>query len=43
MHGDQIPHPLEDSDNSLFPRMAEGEGVKCPEAGGCWSFDLTDT
>ena len=43
--GDQIPHPLEDSDNQIpsSPRRQRCQmpGV-CP-GGGCWSFDLTDT
>ena len=44
-HGDQIPHPLEDSDNQIPSspgrKRCQMPGV-CPE-GGCWSFDLTDT
>ena len=44
-HGDQLPHPLEDSDNQIpsFPgrKRCQIPGV-CLE-GGCWSFDLTDT
>ena len=46
-HGDQIPHPLEDSDNQIPSspgwQRFQMPGV-CPGAGGgCWSFDLTDT
>ena len=33
MHGDQIPHPLEDCDYQ-FPSPQEGKGVKCPMGGG---------
>ena len=44
-HGDQIPHPLEDSDNQIPSspgrQRCQMPGV-CP-AGACWSFDLTDT
>ena len=29
-HGDQIPHPLEDSDNQ-FPPPRDGKGLKCPQ------------
>ena len=43
-HGDQIPYPLEDSDNQ-FPPPRDGKGFKCPQyargGGECWSFDLT--
>ena len=49
-HGDQIPHPLEDSDNQIpsspgqqrcqMPGVCPGAGG---EGGGCWSFDLADT
>ena len=46
-HGDQIPHPLEDSDNQIPSspgrQRCQMPGV-CPGGGGaCWSFDLTDT
>ena len=44
-HGDQIPHPLEDSDNQIPSspgrQRCQMPGV-CP-GGACWSFDLTDT
>ena len=44
-HRDQIPHPLEDSDNQIPSspgrQRCQMSGV-CP-GGGCWSFDLTDT
>ena len=43
-HGDQIPHPLKDSDNQIPSspgrQRCQMPGV-CP--GVCWSFDLTDT
>ena len=43
-HGDQIPHPLEDSDNQI-PSSPERQRCQMPGVcpGGCWSFDLTDT
>ena len=48
-HGDQIPHPLEDSGNQIPSspgwQKCQMAGV-CPRGGGggaCWSFDLTDT
>ena len=46
-HGDQIPHPLKDSDNQIPSspgrQRCQIPGV-CPGGGGtCWSFDLTDT
>ena len=44
-HGDQIPHPLGDSDNQIPSspgrQRCQMPGV-CP-GGACWSFDLTDT
>ena len=48
-HEDQIPRPLEDSDNQIPSSKGDGKGVKCPGyapgrgGGECWSFDLTDT
>ena len=46
-HGDQIPHPLEDSDNQIPSspgRQRFQMPAVCPGGGGaCWSFDLTDT
>ena len=46
-HGDQIPHPMKDSDNQI-PSSPERQRCQifgvCPSGGGgCWSFDLTDT
>ena len=45
-HRDQIPHPLDDSDNQVPSspgrQRCQMPGV-CPGVGGCWSFDLTDT
>lgn len=45
MHGYQIPHPLEDSDNKMpsspWRQWCQVPGV-CPGE-GCWSFELIDT
>ena len=44
-HGDQIPHPLEDSDNQI-PSSPGRQRCRMPgvcPGGACWSFDLTDT
>ena len=45
-HWDQIPYPLEDSDDQIPSspgrQRCQMPGV-CPGGGGCWSFYLTDT